>query len=385
MNLRDESPLESPPLAQLASVDQGRRLDAADGLALYADPDLLGLGMRARRRKQELTGETVFTNVNCHINLTNICAASCRFCGFATKEGRPGAYVMTPDQIAAQAQAAAAAGANEFHLVGGLHPTLPLSYFLEAFELLRQEVPGATVKAFTAVEVDHYATRDERPVEAVIEDLLCAGVNSLTGGGAEIFAPSVRRRLTGHNVTFERWAAVHRAAHSLDMRTSATMLYGHIERAEHRVDHVLRLRELQDETGGFDVFVPLRFQPAGRMTDLTGPTATEALRVFAVSRLLLDNIPHIKTFTPMNGLGLSQLALEFGADDIEGTISDYRITDDADPSDTAELEADGDDRTPGRRHHDSFAAAARECGWQPVARDATYHEKTLQATACNCA
>jgi aminodeoxyfutalosine synthase len=378
VNLRDESPLAAP--ASAARGAAGERLSAADGLALYAEPDLIGLGMRARRRKRELTGEDVFTNVNCHINLTNVCAASCRYCGFATKEGRPDAYLLSEQQVAERARRAASAGVREFHLVGGLHPTLPLERFLGVFRLLHEEVPGANVRAFTAVEVDHYARRDGRSIEAVLEDLIEAGVSAITGGGAEIFAPAVRRPLTGHDVTWERWAAVHRAAHGMGMRTSATMLYGHVESAEDRVDHVLRLRELQDDTGGFDVFVPLRFQPAGRLAHLTAPTATEVLRVFAVSRLLLDNFEHVKTFTPMNGLALSQLAIEFGADDIEGTISDYQITSDPDAAELAGACAgtasagEPDDMPLAERYHEAFAAAARECGWRPVARESGYRE-----------
>lgn len=368
MNLRDETRLWASPLPAAPS-GSGRRLSRQEGLELFAEPDLLALGARARERKVAVSGERILTSVNCHINLTNVCAASCRFCGFAGKEGQPGAWVMTEDQVAEQVRVAAAEGVRDFHLVGGLHPTLPLSWFTDIFRLIREEVAGATVKAFTAVEVDHYATRDGRSIEAVLEDLSLAGVSTITGGGAEIFAPEVRRRLTGHNVTFERWAAVHRAAHRIGMRTSATMLYGHIEGAEHRVDHLLRLRELQDETGGFDVFVPLRFQPAGRLADLPAPTAADVLRVFAAARLLLDNFEHVKAFAPMNGLSLAQLATDFGADIIEGTISDYKITDGIDAGEIPE----GDEPL-GERYHDAYASAAREAGWQPCASGRNHEE-----------
>ncbi|MBI4897410.1 MAG: CofH family radical SAM protein [Actinobacteria bacterium] len=332
-----------------AKIANGARLTRADGLQLYESVDLLELGEWARERAATLSGDGIFTNVNCHINLTNVCKASCSYCGFSRKEGEADAYVLTAEAIADRARAARAQGVTEFHLVGGLHPTLPLSYFLDAFRLLASEVPDASIKAFTAVEVDFYAERDGRAVADVLADLADAGVVSITGGGAEIFEPSVRRRVVGHNVTWERWAAVHRAAHEIGMRTSATMLYGHIESPADRVDHVLRLRELQDETGGFDVFVPLRFQPQARLADRPAPTGVEALRVFAASRLLLDNVPHIKVFSVMHGPSLSQLALDFGADDIEGTIAEYEITEDltgmsatAQPSekrDTAENDA----------------------------------------------
>ncbi len=312
----------------MVKVARGERLTRADGLRLYQHADLLELGEWARERAAALSKDRVFANVNCHINLTNVCKASCAYCGFSRKDGEAGAYVLTAEEIAGRARAARAQGVTEFHLVGGLHPTLPLDYFLDAFRLLTSEVPDASIKAFTAVEVDFYAERDGRAVEHVLADLADAGVVSITGGGAEIFEPSVRRKIVGHNVTWERWAAVHRAAHAIGMRTSATMLYGHVESLADRVDHVLRLRELQDETGGFDVFVPLRFQPQARMADRQAPTGVEALRVFAASRLLLDNVPHVKVFSVMHGPSLSQLALDFGADDIEGTIAEYEITED---------------------------------------------------------
>ena len=229
------------------------------------------MGEWARRSVIARSGENVFTNVNCHINLTNVCKASCAYCGFSRKQGDADAYALTAEEIAGRARAARAQGVTEFHLVGGLHPSLPFDYFLDAFRLLRSEVPDASIKAFTAVEIDFYAERDGRSVAAVLNDLAAAGVAAITGGGAEIFAPHVRRRVVGHNVTWERWAAVHREAHRIGMRTSSTMLYGHIESAADRVDHVLRLRELQDETGGFDVFVPLRFQPQARIGRPAGP------------------------------------------------------------------------------------------------------------------
>lgn len=326
MSLRAEEPAAVETLA--AKIERGERLTREDGLLLYRSTDLLELGEWARERAAAGSGDRVYANVNCHINLTNVCKASCAYCGFSRKQGQPGAYLLSADEIAARAAAAREQGVTEFHLVGGLHPTQPFEYFLDAFRLLASEVPDASIKAFTAVEVDFYAERDGRAVGDVLTDLADAGVVSITGGGAEIFEPSVRRRIVGHNVTWERWSAVHRAAHKLGMRTSATMLYGHIESAADRVDHVLRLRELQDETDGFDVFVPLRFQPQARMADLLAPTGVETLRTFAASRLLFDNVPHVKVFSVMHGPSLSQLALDFGADDIEGTIADYEITED---------------------------------------------------------
>lgn len=384
-----------------AKVARGERLTRADGLRLYEQVDLLELGEWARERAAERSGDGVYTNVNCHINLTNVCKASCAYCGFSRKEGEPGAYVLTAEEIAGRAGAARAQGVTEFHLVGGLHPTLPLSYFTDAFRLLASEVPDASIKAFTAVEVDFYAERDGRTVADVLADLADSGVVSITGGGAEIFEPSVRRRVVGHNVTWERWAAVHRAAHAIGMRTSATMLYGHIESAADRVDHVLRLRELQDETGGLDVFVPLRFQPQGRLADLSAPTGVEALRVFAASRLLLDNVPHVKVFSVMHGPSLSQLALDFGADDIEGTIAEYEITEDltgmsatAQPSaeqDESDASCFGGSAPDGAVLPDGmtaadlirreFATLIGETGRRPLQRDTKYNVSEAPAVA----
>lgn len=357
------------PQGSLAALEdkvaRGERLDRADGRLLYEAVDRLTLAGWARAAKRARHGDRVYTNVNCHINLTNVCKASCAYCGFAHKEGEAGAFLLDADAIAARARVARDQGVREFHLVGGLHPNVPFAYFLEAFRTLAREVPDAAIKAFTAVEVDFYAERDGRSVEAVLDDLICNGVVSITGGGAEIFEPSVRRRVVGHNVTWERWSRVHRAAHALGMRTSATMLYGHIESSADRVDHVLRLRELQDETGGFDVFVPLRFQPSARLAHLPGATASEALRVFAASRLLLDNFDHVKAFTAMHGSALSQLALEFGADDLEGTIAEYRIVDD--PS--------GSGETPAEAVRAEFEALVVETGGRPVERDTRYAER----------
>ncbi len=348
--------------ALIARAGAGERLSHDDGVQLYERADLLTLGRLARECKRQVSGERVFLNINCHINPTNVCRATCAYCGFARRQSDPDAYVLEPEEIVTRAKSAHGQGIREFHLVGGLHPNLPFSYYLRSLGLLAQELPDASIKALTAVEVDFYAERDGRSVEAVLDDLAAAGVASITGGGAEIFEPRVRRRLASHKVDWQRWSHVHRVAHGIGMRTSATMLYGHIEAPADRVDHLLRLRELQDETGGFDVFVPLRFQPAGRLSDLPAVTAVEALRTFAVSRLLLDNFPHVKVFSVMHGLPLAQLALEFGADDLEGTVAEYQIT------------PDPDGETPYESMRDRFVALARDGGWQPLLRDTRYNE-----------
>ncbi len=341
-------------------LERGERLGFLDGLLLYLAYPLLPLGMLARKKKMALSGERVFFNVNRHLNLTNICRASCAYCGFARRRRDPDAYAMTPEEAVAHACATAPPGLTELHITGGLHPGLRLRYYLEVFRALREALPGVGLKAFTAVEVDYLASREGMSVEAVLERLREEGVISLAGGGAEIFHPRVRRLVVDHEVDWERWSCVHRAAHRMGMKTPATMLYGHIEGVADRVDHVLRLRALQDETGGLEVFIPLRFQPAARLSHIPMASAAEALRVFAVSRLLLDNVPHLKVFWVMHGVSLAQLALGFGADDLDGTVVEYRIT--KDPS----------GQTPSQLSREELVELIREAGWQPAERDTHY-------------
>jgi aminodeoxyfutalosine synthase len=331
---RPEVPPPVPSGATLAEierkVDAGGRLSAADGLALYAAPDLLWLGRLARRAQQRVTGDRVYFNVNRHINLTNVCKARCAFCSFRRDEGEEGAYTMTVDEaVAAARETAAALDITELHIVNGLHPGLPFEYYLDALRALKAALPHVHLKAFTAVEVWWFARITGMGYEDVLRALIDAGMGSLPGGGAEIFAPRVRRRICGYKSTAEDWLDVHRTAHNLGLKTNATMLYGHIETPEERVDHVLRLRDLQDQTGGFQVFIPLRYHNEhnrmGGPEGLPMATALESARVFAVSRLLLDNIPHLKAYWIMLGLDTAQTLLEFGVDDLDGTVVQERI------------------------------------------------------------
>jgi aminodeoxyfutalosine synthase len=331
---RPEVTLPVPSEATLAElerkVDAGERLSGADGLALYAAPDLLWLGRMARRAQRRRTGDRVYFNVNRHINLTNVCKARCAFCSFRRDEGEEGAYTMTVEEaVVAARETAAALDITELHIVNGLHPGLPFDYYLEALRALKAALPHVHLKAFTAVEVWWFARITGMGYEDVLRALIDAGLGSLPGGGAEIFAPRVRRRICGYKSTAEDWLDVHRTAHRLGLKTNATMLYGHIETPEERVDHVLRLRDLQDETGGFQVFIPLRYHNEhnrmGGPNGLPMATALESARVFAVSRLLLDNVPHLKAYWIMLGLDTAQTLLEFGVDDLDGTVVQERI------------------------------------------------------------
>ncbi len=313
----------------LADIEEkvlaGRRLDRRDGLRLMTEPDLLAVGRLADLARRRHGDEVYFVN-NAHINYTNVCVLSCRFCGFARRAGRDGAYTMTLKEIEERAARFAALGARELHLVGGLHPDLPLSFYEEMLARLRARLPGVHLKAFTAVEVDHFARLAGLSVEEVLVRLRAAGLASLPGGGAEIFAPRARRILCRPKIAGARWLEVHRAAHRLGIPSNATMLYGHVETAEERVDHLLALRELQDETGGFLCFVPLAYHPENtRLPGVPGPTGWDDLRVMAVARLLLDNFRYVKAYWVTLTPKIAQLALLFGANDLDGTVREERI------------------------------------------------------------
>ncbi|MDQ4129511.1 MAG: hypothetical protein M3133_00720, partial [Actinomycetota bacterium] len=249
-------------------------------------------------------------------------------------------------------------GLTELHIVNGLHPNLPFEYYPNTLRALRQALPHVALKAFTATEIDYFTHLTGRSAEDVLDELIDAGLDSLTGGGAEIFAWDVRRRIVDHSTHWDRWSEIHRLAHGKGLRTPATMLYGHIEGSHHRVDHVLRLRGLQDETGGFVTFIPLRFHPEGSRIERPIATGAEAMKVFAVSRLLLDNVERLKCFWVMHGLTLAQLLLEFGVDDLDGSVVEYKIT--------------HDDATPDKLSRGELLRLIREAGRIPVERDTRY-------------
>jgi aminodeoxyfutalosine synthase len=304
-------------------------LDFADGVALFEYPNLLELGQLANEARERRHGRRTYFNRNMHINATNVCVASCMFCSFSRlKVGDPGAYTMTLEDAWGRLRARIAAKdpITEIHIVNGLHDGLPFSYYTELLAGLKRIAPTIHLKAFTAVEIFFFHRHFNMPVVEVLEKLRAAGLDSLPGGGAEIFAERVRQKICADKCTADEWLDVHRTAHRMGLRSNCTMLYGHIESVEDRVDHLLRLRALQDETGGFQTFIPLAFHPDGNaLQRLPAPTGVEDLRVYAVSRLLLDNIAHIKAYWIMLGLKTAQTAQWFGADDLDGTVQEERI------------------------------------------------------------
>jgi aminodeoxyfutalosine synthase len=343
-------------------VAAGERLDYADGVDLYATDDLAWLGGLAHSVRTAKNGDRVFFNVNRHLNLTNVCAASCAYCSFQRKPGQKDAYTMRVEEAVALAKEMEPAGITELHIVNGLHPTLPWKYYPRVLRELKAALPGVALKAFTATEVHWFEEISGLSADEILDELIDAGLESLTGGGAEIFDWDVRKQIVDHATHWEDWSRIHRLAHAKGLRTPATMLYGHIEEPRHRVDHVLRLRELQDETGGFAVFIPLRFHnDNNRLSHLPMATPAEALKTFAVSRLLFDNVDHVKCFWVMHGLDTAALTLSFGADDLDGSVVEYKITHDADGY-----------GTPDTMTREDLLELIRDAGFRPVERNTRY-------------
>jgi aminodeoxyfutalosine synthase len=319
------------PLAEKVLSEQ--RLDAADARALYATADLIGLGMIADFANQRRNGDRVFFSANQHLNPTNVCVLrnTCVFCSFARMPKEDGAYTRSLDEVFAEAEQARHGPTREFHIVGGLHPKLPLAYYTDMIRGLKARHPQVHIKALTAVEIAHLARIEKTSVREVLVAMKEAGLTSLPGGGAEVFSTAVRATIAERKLTGEEWLAVHREAHRLGIPTNCTMLYGHVETADDRIEHLSALRDLQDETGGFLTFIPLAYHPdhnelgeaLGRVG--TATTGYEDLKNLAVGRLFLDNIPHMKTHWPMVTPFLSQIALSFGCDDVEGTVVFERI------------------------------------------------------------
>jgi len=326
--------VNDPSLRPIAEkVMRGERLDAADGEALYATADLLGLGLLADFANQRRNGDRVFFSANQHINPTNVCVLrnTCVFCSFARMPKEDGAYTRSLEEVYAEAEQARGAPTREFHIVGGLHPKLRLSYYTDMIRGLRERHPQVHIKALTAVEIAHLARIEKSTSRDVLLALKEAGLTSLPGGGAEVFSTAVRATIAERKLTGQEWLEVHRVAHQLGIPTNCTMLYGHVETAADRIEHLKMLRELQDETGGFLTYIPLAYHPdhnelgeeRGRVG--TATTGFEDLKAIAVGRLFLDNIPHMKTHWPMVTPFLSQIALAFGCDDVEGTVVYERI------------------------------------------------------------
>jgi aminodeoxyfutalosine synthase len=330
----DPARLRDPQLRPIADkVSRGERLLREDALTLYATSDLLGLGTLAYHANSTRNGDRVFFSANQHINPTNVCILrnTCTFCSFARMPKEDGAYTRSLDEVFEEAAQAAGMPTREFHIVGGLHPKLRLSYYTDMIRGLKQRHPEVHIKALTAVEIAHLARIEKIPEREVLLAMKEAGLTSLPGGGAEVFSTAVRATIAERKLTGEEWLRVHRVAHELGIPTNCTMLYGHVETAEDRVEHLSMLRQLQDETGGFLTYIPLAYHPdhnelgeeIGRVG--TATTGYEDLKNIAVGRLFLENIPHIKTHWPMVTPFLSQIALSFGCDDVEGTVVYERI------------------------------------------------------------
>ena len=313
-----------------AKVLAGERLSAEDGLTLYESSDLLAIGWLANHVREKRHGNLCYYNINRHINPTNICGAHCRLCAFGRDKNADGAYSYSLEEIWERAGQGVAEGATEFHIVGGLHPDLPFSFYLDMIRGLKQRFPHVHLKAFTMVEVGFYARISKLSVRDTLLAMKDAGVDSLPGGGAEIFNPRVRKIICDHKTSGRMWLDIAHTAHEIGLRSNATMLYGHIETPEERVEHLLLLRELQDRTKGFQTFIPLAFHPDNTaLAHLPKPTGFDDLKTIAISRLLLDNFEHIKAYWIMLTPKIAQVALRFGADDIDGTVLEEKIYHDA--------------------------------------------------------
>jgi aminodeoxyfutalosine synthase len=316
------------PLA--AKVLRGERLSQEDGVALYRSPDILAVGWLANHVREKRHGDVTYFNVNRHINPTNVCVAHCKLCAFGRDPNAPGAYTFALEEIYQRAEQGVREGATEFHMVGGLHPDLPFEYFLDMIRGLKRRCPTVHLKAFTMVEVGYFARIAKLSIKETLQKMKDAGVDSLPGGGAEIFHPRVRKLICDHKVSGQMWLSIARQAHELGLHSNATMLYGHVETEEERVDHLLKLRELQDQTHGFVTFIPLAFHPDNTaLSHIPKPTGYDDLRNIAVSRLLLDNFAHIKAYWIMLSPAIAQIALRFGANDLDGTVVEEKIYHDA--------------------------------------------------------
>jgi len=348
-------------------VEAGQRLSFDDGLFLEQQADLFTLGELANLVRERENGNVAYYNVNEHLNPTNVCVYRCTFCAFRADLKSAKGYVMSDAEVLERAAEAERKGATELHIVGGLHHQLPYEWYLNVVRIIHRAYPRLHLKAYTAVEWDWFSQLTGRLTRDILAEFKEAGLGSLPGGGAEIFHPEVRDQICEHKADADAWVRIHREAHGLGLRSNATMLYGHIEEARHRIDHLCRLRALQDETGGFQTFIPLAFHPDNtRLAHLKKASILRDLRTMAVSRLMLDNFPHIKAYWVMLGIKTAQLALSFGADDIDGTVVHEKIYHDAGSDSPQEL---------------SVAEIRRlieEAGRVPVERDTLYHEVERQ-------
>jgi aminodeoxyfutalosine synthase len=364
IEMRAADRVDAAGLADIAEkIVAGTRLDLLDGVRLFETPDLLALGWLANRERERRHAGRTYYNYNIRIEATNVCVASCLFCAFARlKPGDKDAYTMSLEEVWDKLRTRADQPLTEIHVVNGLHPDLPFDYYTEMLRGLKRIRPDIHLKCFTAVEIAFFADLYGMSDEQVLRELMAAGLDSLPGGGAEVFAERVRRKICHDKADADRWLSIHRVAHELGMRSNVTMLYGHIETAEERVDHMMRARALQDETGGFQAFIPLAFHPDNnQMRKLPAPSAADTLRVHAVARLMCDNIPHVKAFWIATGVEVAQASLWFGVDDLDGTVQEERIYHMAGA------------RTPEAMTTAEIRRLIRAAGRDPVERDTLYN------------
>lgn len=345
-------------------VESGERLSLADGVFLY-DPQVpLGnVGELANFVRERKNGNVAYYNINAHLNPTNVCVYRCNFCAFRADLRDQRGYVMGNEQILERGREAVENGCTEIHIVGGLHHQKPYEWYVNLVQILHQACPNLHLKAWTAVEINWFEFLTQKPSKEVLEDFLAAGLGSMPGGGAEIFHPEIRDQICEHKADASHWLEIHRNAHQLGLRTNCTMLYGHLENSFHRIDHLIRLRELQDETGGFQTFIPLAFHPKNTgLAHIKKPSSPTDLRTMAISRLMLDNIPHIKAYWIMLGIGTAQTALAYGADDLDGTVRHELIYHDAGAT------------TPEMLGVDEIRQLIQEAGRDPIERDTVYRK-----------
>jgi aminodeoxyfutalosine synthase len=349
----------------LEKAQSGVRLSYEDGVTMYRTSDILALGYMANLVRERLHGSTTYFNVNRHINPTDVCVASCRLCAFGKRSKDPKSYTMSLEQVWETAGIGWSEAVTEFHIVGGLHPELTLDWYCQMLRGLKERFPQVHLKAFTMVEVGYLAQRTKISIRETLERLKDAGVDSLPGGGAEIFCDRVRRVICDHKLTGQEWLDTARTAHQLGLHSNCTMLYGHIENEEDRVDHLIKLRELQDETGGLVTFIPLAFHPDNTpLQHIPKTTGFLDIKQIAISRLMLDNIPHIKAYWIMMTPAVAQIALRFGADDIDGTVVEEKIYHDAGATTSQSL------------RRGELLRLIRRAGREPLERDTLYRPVT---------
>jgi aminodeoxyfutalosine synthase len=343
-------------------IEAGQRLNMDDGLLMYdSEIPVNDLGQLANHVREQKNGKAAYYNINTHLNATNVCVYRCVFCAFRSDLRSDKGYAMSDEQILQRGQEATENGCTELHVVGGLHHQRKFEWYRDMIGLLHEHYPKLHLKAWTAVEINWFEFLTKRPTGEILQELKDVGMGSMPGGGAEIFHPEVRDQICEHKADGSNWIHIHRTAHQLGFRTNCTMLYGHVEKPFHRVDHLLRLRELQDETSGFQTFIPLAFHPENTgLSHIKKPTAIEDLRTMAISRLLLDNIDHIKAYWIMLGIGTAQTALSYGADDLDGTVRHELIYHDAGAT------------TPEFLSVERLENLIREAGREPIERDTLY-------------